>query len=204
MPDFADGAHELRRAKAALRDHLLAQRRSLLPPARSAAAAAVHATLLSLVRRIRPSTIAAYVPVGSEPGGPDLPAVLAAEARLLLPVLRPDGDLDWAAYDGTLTAGPRGLLEPPGPRLGVNAVQEATLVVVPALAVDRSGIRLGRGGGSYDRVLTRLSAGVLTVALLNDGELLDAVPAEAHDRPIGAAITPSGGLTLSPGAEWTK
>ena len=85
-------------------------------------------------------------------------------------------------------AGPRGLLQPPGPRLGVDAIRNATLVVVPALAVDRSGRRLGRGGGSYDRVLARLSAGVLTVALLNDEELLDAVPAEAHDRPVGAAL----------------
>lgn len=204
MPDFADGAHECRRAKAALRVRLLAQRKSLSPPTRDAAAAAVHATLLSLVRRIRPSTIAAYVPVGGEPGGPDLPALLAGQARLLVPVLRPDSDLDWAAFAGALVAGPRGLLQPPGPRLGVDAVRDATLVVVPALAVDRSGRRLGRGGGSYDRVLARLSAGVLTVALLNDGELLDAVPAEAHDRPVGAAITPSGGLTLSPGTEWTK
>ena len=204
MPDFADAAPELRRAKAALRDRLLAQRRSLSPAARQAAAAAVHLPLLSLVRRVGPSTIAAYVPIGAEPGGPDLPAVLSSVARLLLPVLRSDGELDWAGYDGTLVAGPRGLLQPPGPRLGVQAIRDAALVVVPALAVDRSGVRLGRGGGSYARVLARLPVGVLTVALLNDGELLDAVPAEAHDRPVGAVITPSGGLALSPGAEWTK
>jgi 5-formyltetrahydrofolate cyclo-ligase len=123
---------------------------------------------------------------------------------VLLPVLLPDGDLDWAVFAGALAAGPRGLLQPPGPRLGVDAVRNAALVVVPALAVDRSGMRLGRGGGSYDRVLARLAVDVVTVALLNDGELLDAVPAEAHDRPVRAVITPSGGLTLSPGAEWTK
>jgi 5-formyltetrahydrofolate cyclo-ligase len=204
MPDLARDAQRPRSAKAALRDRLLAQRKSLTPPVRQAAAAAVHATLLSLVRRLRPPTIAGYVPIGAEPGGPDLPLVLAPTARLLLPVLLADGDLDWAAYDGSLAAGPRGLLQPSGPRLGADAVREAALVVVPALAVDRSGMRLGRGGGSYDRVLARLSAGVLTVALLNDGELLDAVPAEAHDRPVAAAITPSGGLTLSPGVEWTN
>jgi 5-formyltetrahydrofolate cyclo-ligase len=204
MPDFAADAERSRSAKGALRDQLLAQRRSLTPSARRAAASAVHATLLSLVRGFRPTTIAAYVPVGAEPGGPDLPAVLASAGRLLLPVLLADDDLDWAAYDGSLAAGARGLLQPTGPLLGVEAVREAELVVVPALAVDRSGMRLGRGGGSYDRVLARLPAGVLTVALLNDGELLDAVPAEAHDRPVGAAITPGGGLTLSPGTEWTK
>ena len=204
MPDFAGGARRPPSPKTALRDRLLAQRKSLTPSARQAAAAAIHVTLLSLVRRMRPSTIAAYVPVGTEPGGPDLPSVLAATARVLLPVLLPDGELDWAAYDGSLAASPRGLLEPPGPRLGVDAVRNATLVVVPALAVDRSGMRLGRGGGSYDRVLARLAPGVLTVALLNDGELLDAVPAEKHDQPVRAVITPGGGLALSPGGEWTK
>jgi 5-formyltetrahydrofolate cyclo-ligase len=204
MPDFAAQAERSRSPKAALRDRLLAQRMSLTPSARRADATAVHATLLSLVRRVRPSTIAAYVPVGTEPGGPDLPALLASAARLLLPVLLADNDVDWAAYDGSWAADARGLLRPTGPRLGVDAVREATLVVVPALAVDRSGMRLGRGGGSYDRVLARLPAGVLTVALLNDGELLDAVPTEAHDRPVRAAITPSGGLTLSPGTGWTK
>jgi 5-formyltetrahydrofolate cyclo-ligase len=66
-------------------------------------------------------------------------------------------------------------------------------VVVPALAVDRRGVRLGRGGGSYDRALARLAAGATAVALLHDGELLDALPAEAHDRAVTAAVTPSGG-----------
>jgi 5-formyltetrahydrofolate cyclo-ligase len=204
MPDFAGDAQRPRSPKAALRNRLLAQRKSLTPSARQAAATAVHATLLSLVRRLRPPTIAGYVPVGTEPGGPDLPFVLAPEARLLLPVLLADGDLDWAVYDGSLAAGPRGLLQPTGPRLGTDAIRDAALVVVPALAVDRSGMRLGRGGGSYDRAIARLPTGVLTVALLNDAELLDAVPAEPHDRPVRAVITPSGGLTLSPDPEWTK
>jgi 5-formyltetrahydrofolate cyclo-ligase len=204
MPDLAGRKEIPRSPKTSLRDRLLAQRKTLSPSARQAAAVAVHTTLLSLVRRVRPSTIAAYAPIGGEPGGSDLPSVLAAIAEVLLPVVLPDGDLDWAAYRGSLVTGPRGLLQPPGPRLGVEAVRHATLVVVPALAVDRSGMRLGRGGGSYDRVLARLAADVLTVALLNDGELLDAVPAEEHDRPVWAVITPGGGLTLSAGTEWTK
>jgi 5-formyltetrahydrofolate cyclo-ligase len=123
---------------------------------------------------------------------------------VLLPVLLPDNDLDWAAYTGHLPAGPRGLLEPTGPRLGVDAVRTAGLVVVPALAVDRRGMRMGRGAGSYDRVLARLDPSVPVVALLHDGELLDEVPAEPHDRPVDAALTPSGPFTLNPTVEWTK
>jgi 5-formyltetrahydrofolate cyclo-ligase len=115
-------------------------------------------------------------------------------AKVLLPALLPGGDLDWVTYEGTLQPGPRGLLEPAGPRLGVDAVRTAQLVIVPALAVDRSGLRLGRGGGSYDRALSRLSDQV-TVALLYDDELIDSVPAEPHDRRVRAAITPAAGLT---------
>jgi 5-formyltetrahydrofolate cyclo-ligase len=209
MPDFASDAERSRSAKLALRDRLLAARRSMTASDRRSASASLQVALLALVRAEQPSTIAAYVPVGSEPGGADLPSVLASAGRLLLPVLLDDHDLDWAAYRGSLSAGPRGLLQPTGERLGVDAVREASLVVVPAVAVDRSGVRLGRGGGSYDRVLARLdrlqtAGGVMTVALLYDGELVEAVPAEPHDRTVRAAITPSGGLTLSRSSEWTK
>ena len=76
--------------------------------------------------------------------------------------------------------------------LGVQTVAEADLVLVPALAVGADGTRLGRGGGSYDRALARVPAGVPVVALLYDGELLPAVPSEPHDRRVTAVVTPSG------------
>jgi 5-formyltetrahydrofolate cyclo-ligase len=178
---------------------MLTLRRQLTPEIRMAAADRLQNHVLALVRRAAPATIAAYVPVGSEPGGPGLPDLLAAEAHLLLPVLLPDNDVDWARHTGELRAGPRGLREPAGPRLGVDAVRTAHMVIVPALAVDRAGVRLGRGGGSYDRALSRLSpagdAGPLVVALLHDWELVDEVPAESHDRPVHGVIRPATGLT---------
>jgi 5-formyltetrahydrofolate cyclo-ligase len=197
MPDFARDAEGRRAAKIALRDRLFAARRSMTASDRQSASASLQATLLALVRAQQPSTIAAYVPVGSEPGGSDLPSVLASAGRLLLPVLLDSGDLDWAAYEGSLSTGPRGLRQPTGERLGADAVREASLVIVPAVAVDRSGVRLGRGGGYYDRVLARLDRVTLTVALLYDGELVESVPAEPHDRTVQAVITPSGGLSPS-------
>jgi 5-formyltetrahydrofolate cyclo-ligase len=201
VPDFPSDAERSKVGKNALRNRLLALRALKSTPERLSAAESLQAALLSLVRAEHRSTIAAYVPVGSEPGGTDLPDVLRdalpAGGRLLLPLLLNDGDLDWAAYTGTLLRGPRGLREPVGERLGVDAIGEASLVVVPALAVSSTGVRLGRGGGSYDRALARVAATALTVALLYDGELVDVVPAEAHDRAVRATITPSGGLTLS-------
>ncbi|MEV0943603.1 5-formyltetrahydrofolate cyclo-ligase [Micromonospora wenchangensis] len=204
MPDFSDEAEAVHAAKRETRVTLLARRRALTAPRRAAAAARVQAELTALVRRLRPARMTGYVPVGAEPGGPDLPdvlrAALPAGAELLLPVLRDDLDLDWAAYagPGTLVAAGRGMREPDGPRLGRTAIVGALLVVVPAVAVDRRGLRLGRGGGSYDRALARVPATTLTVALLHDGELLPVLPAQPHDRPVGAALTPSGGLLALP------
>jgi 5-formyltetrahydrofolate cyclo-ligase len=113
--------------------------------------------------------------------------------RVLLPVLEDDGDLDWAQWDGALVPGRAGTSTPGGARLGRDAVSACAVVVVPALAVDRLGTRLGRGGGSYDRALARATG--LVVALLHDGELVEEpLPAAPHDVPVAAAATPSDGL----------
>jgi 5-formyltetrahydrofolate cyclo-ligase len=208
MSDFAREAERSRSAKVALRSHLLTARRSLPEAVRRSAEASVQASTLALVRRTQPTVCAAYVPVGTEPGGESLPAVLAELCTVLLPVLLPGGDLDWARYDGALRRSQRGLLEPSGVTLGTSAITQADLIIVPALAVSRAGMRLGRGGGSYDRALTRASAPTpasepapppaFTVALLHDGEILDEVPHEPHDRPVNAVITPTAGLTTLP------
>jgi 5-formyltetrahydrofolate cyclo-ligase len=199
MSDLTGDEEGSRAAKIALRSHLITARRALTPSDRSTLAAQLQDQILAFVRREHPSVIAAYVPVGPEPGGPDLPTALAAHARVLLPVLLPSLDLDWALFTGSLAPGPRGLQEPTGRRLGVDALTTADLVLVPALAASSAGIRMGRGGGSYDRALARLPAGPppLVLALLHEGELLETVPAEAHDRPVHGVITPRGGLTLT-------
>jgi 5-formyltetrahydrofolate cyclo-ligase len=181
--------------KAALRSRLLAVRGSV-PVGFGASSLASHA--LELPELACAGTVAAYVSVGREPGTRALlDALLARGVRVLLPVLLEDNDLDWAEYEGGSSLAPtgRGLLEPSGPRLGRDAVAGADVVLLPGLAVDRRGMRLGRGGGSYDRVLERLSAAggrAALVVLLYDSEVLERVPTEAHDRPVQAAVTPSG------------
>ena len=192
--DSPGAAERVAAQKTALRDQLLTARRrlSLLDLRTDAEAIAQHLLAAPEVRRA--ATVAAYVSVGSEPGtGPLLEALHRAGRRVILPVLQPDGDLDWAAWAGTrLLPAARGLLEPVGPRLGPEAVATADVVVVPGLAVDRSGMRIGRGGGSYDRALGRVPVGTFTCILLHDGEIVERVPADVHDRPVAAAATPSG------------
>ena len=97
----------------------------------------------------------------------------------------------------SLAPGRYGIMEPVDTRRGVDTIRTAALVIVPALAVDRrTGVRLGRGGGSYDRALARVGPNVPTVALLHDGELMEGVPAESHDCRVRYAMTPEGLTTL--------
>ncbi|MDT4987778.1 MAG: 5-formyltetrahydrofolate cyclo-ligase [Micromonosporaceae bacterium] len=180
--------------KPTSRAAVLARRRSLPPPVRAAADEAIRRVLTSVVAAIAPATVCAHAPMSGEPGGPDLPRSLAAVAgiRLLLPVLRTDNDLDWARYPADLAPGRYGLLEPTGPRLGVAAVAHADLVVAPGLAMAADGVRLGRGGGSYDRSLTRVPASALVLVALYDGEVFATLPHQPHDQFADAAATPSG------------
>ena len=120
---------------------------------------------------------------------------------MLLPLLRPDGDLDWASYEGpeSLVAGPRGLKEPGEAPRGAGAVASADVVLVPALAVDGQGNRLGRGGGSFDRALARVGPLIPVIALLYDSELVERVPVEGHDTPVRAVVRPGYGVTTCAG-----
>lgn len=171
--------------KPSLRRSGLARRAALSAAELARTEQALTAALRELV--LGAQQVAAYVSIGAEPSTARL---LALRDDVLLPVLLPDRDLDWAT--GQPRPGPHGLLEPSGPRLGVDAVGDCDLLLVPALAVDRTGTRLGRGGGSYDRALARCSG--RAVALLHDGEVLDVLPAEPHDRRVTAWVTPTGGL----------
>ncbi|NUS10713.1 MAG: 5-formyltetrahydrofolate cyclo-ligase [Streptomyces sp.] len=189
---------EIRAEKAQLRARLLRTRRGLTGEEREAAARALAGTVRGLPEYTHSSTVAAYVSMGSEPGtGPLIDALREAGTRVLLPVLLPDNDLDWAEYRGhdALLRSTRGLFEPTGPRLGPEAVTGAQAILLPGLAVDAHGVRLGRGGGSYDRALSRIErAGThpALVVVLYAHEVIDEVPAEAHDRAVDAALTPAG------------
>ena len=179
--------------KSALRRAVLSRRAALGEELRARASTAAVEALLPLVDDAADSPVAAYLAVGTEPGTAALLTALAERhVQVLLPVLLPDHDLDWASAADGIRPGPHGLLEPSGPRLGRDAVADCRIVVVPALAVDRAGHRLGRGGGSYDRALPRTRG--LVVALLHDGESVVALPAEPHDAPVDALVTPSRGL----------
>lgn len=195
-------AHDVQQEKKRLRRQGLAFRSRLRPDELRAAAVALRDVLLYVPEVNRAAVVALYVSVGTEPGtGPLLDALHRRGARVLLPVLAPDYDLDWAEYSGAenLRSGPRGLLEPTGPALGPDAIGIADAVLLPGLAVDRTGVRLGRGAGCYDRALARVAAEAFSCILLHDGEVSDQpIPHEQHDRRVASVATPSGLVRFVP------
>jgi 5-formyltetrahydrofolate cyclo-ligase len=201
--------------KTELRTRLRAARAAQSAEQRADAARALRDTVLDLPHVQMAGTIAAYHSVGNEPGTHSLLYALWKRGTyVLLPILLEDGDLDWASFEGpdSLIPGPRfpaggsrppgppRLMEPGEPPRGPAAIARADVVLVPALAVDRAGNRLGRGGGSYDRALARVSPQIPTIALLYDEELLDHLPSAAHDRPVTHAARPASGITALPGS----
>ncbi|OBJ16079.1 5-formyltetrahydrofolate cyclo-ligase [Mycobacterium colombiense] len=189
-------------SKAALRDQLLAARRHVADDVRATEARQLCERLEALESIVTSdTTICAYVPVGTEPGSIEmLDMLLRRTDRVLLPVARTAADntplpLSWGEYrPGTLTTGRWGLLEPPQPWLPSSALAQAGVVLVPALAVDRRGARLGRGRGFYDRSLGGRDPHARLIAVVRDAEVLDEVPADPHDIPMTHALTPRQGL----------
>jgi 5-formyltetrahydrofolate cyclo-ligase len=190
-------------SKAALREQLLAARSGVADALRASEAGKLNEHLEPTVSS--GSTVCAYVPVGTEPGSVQMLDMLLRRAgRVLLPVARTAGDgsglpLRWGQYrPGELIRGRWGLLEPAEPWLPESALAEAALVVVPALAVDRRGVRLGRGRGFYDRSLAGRDPRARLIAMVRDDELLDELPAEPHDVAMTHVITPRHGIIALP------
>ena len=192
--------------KQQLRARVLAARAEVAPGVHKAEARALCSHVTSVVEGT--ATVAAYVPVGSEPGSSELlDALLEACDRVLLPVARVADDdtplpLRWGEYrPGELVAAPFGLIEPPEPWLPPSAMGSAEVLLVPALAVDRHGVRLGRGAGFYDRSLHFRAPSARLVAVVRDEELVDELPVEPHDVAMTHALTPNFGLVaLSDGS----
>ncbi|MDI3314938.1 MAG: 5-formyltetrahydrofolate cyclo-ligase [Mycobacterium sp.] len=185
--------------KPALRERLLAARRLVPDDVRAREARALREHLAPLVTA--GSTVCAYVPVATEPGSIEMLELLLRRAgRVLLPVARTADDgtalaLRWGEYrPGRLVPGRFGLIEPPEPWLPASALAAAGLVLVPALAVDRRGVRLGRGRGFYDRSLGYRDPRAPLVAVVRDEEFVEELPAEPHDVRVTHVLTPARGL----------
>ncbi len=188
-------------AKRALRAELRERRQLLSQAARDAAAEGIRVQLDELVEQVGARSISCFLSIPTEPGTREFVAgAVARGIRVLLPITRVDGLLDWAVAtaDGDIAEGMFGLPEPVGEVLGPIAVNDVDLLVIPAAAVDRSGMRLGWGRGYFDKTIGSMERCPPVYAVVYDSEVLDEVPSDRHDQPVTGVVTPTQTLTLAP------
>ena len=195
MPSTAADDAALAQAKVVLRRAVQLRRESRSAAQRTADDEARLAVLDGALRPRLPRTVAAYLSAGVEPGTLQLVGWLAAHGvAILLPVLSRGREPAWAPYAGpdALQLGRHGILEPSTEPLPADGLSTAELILCPALAANRRGDRLGRGGGWYDRALAAAAPGTPVWVLLNSDEVLPAIPVQDWDRPVDALVTPDG------------
>lgn len=194
-------SNDVEHAKRALRAELRERRQLLSDTQRETAATAIGERLDALVDELGARSISCFLSATTEPGTRDfVTRAVRRGIRVLLPVTRADGLLDWAVAtdDDEVAEGLFGLPEPTGEVLGPIAVNDVDLMIVPAAAVDRSGMRMGWGRGYFDKTIGSMEKCPPVYAVIYDSEVLDELPREVHDQPVNGVVTPSQTLTLSP------
>ncbi|WP_426624890.1 5-formyltetrahydrofolate cyclo-ligase [Leifsonia sp. McL0607] len=179
--------------KRALRAELRERRQNLTSTERQAATAGITRNLIDLATDLSARAVACYLPTTIEPDTrPFVNWAVGQGVRVLLPVSREDGLLDWTSGDGeTETEGLFGMPEAVGELLGPIAINDVDLIVVPAAAVDATGMRMGWGRGYFDKTLGSMEKCPPVYAVVFDGELVNDVPRERHDQPVDGAVTPT-------------
>jgi 5-formyltetrahydrofolate cyclo-ligase len=180
-------------AKAELRRRIRAQRDALSPEWREAASTAILRRLLALPAADLTTSVLSYCPFGAEVAiGPLNQAVIARGGTLMLPRVDPVsrllGIFRVRDLDRDLVPGTWGIPEPDPGRCALLPDPSPAWVLVPGLAFDREGRRLGYGAGYYDRLLARLT-GVPRIAVAFSSQVVDQIPVDAHDLPVDILIT---------------
>lgn len=195
---MADAIDETKRA---LRADLRAGRQAMSETARQDAASSLTSQLHGLVAQHGAASVSCYLSTPSEPDTRRfVREAVERGVRVLLPVTRADGLLDWAVAtpDGETTAGLWDLLEPDGELLGPIAVNDVDLMIIPAAAVDLTGMRLGWGRGYFDKTIGSMERRPPVYAVVFDPELRDDLPRDVHDQPVTGVVTPTRTLRLHP------
>ena len=185
---------ELIAAKRALRAELRERRRIRPQLERSLATEGLTRQLIALTSTLGPRALSCYLATGDEPETRPFIAWAAERGiRVLLPVSRDDGLLDWALYDSADEGlDVIGMPVPTTEVLGPIAINDVGLIIVPAAAIDRTGMRLGWGRGYFDKSLGSMDRRPPVFAVVFDSEVVDELPRERHDQGVDGVVTPSG------------
>ncbi|MEA9986356.1 MULTISPECIES: 5-formyltetrahydrofolate cyclo-ligase [Subtercola] len=179
--------------KRALRAELRERRRTRTSTERAEATEAFTQNLIALTLENKATFVACYLSAPNEPNTrPYLNWAFENGVRTLFPITREDGLLDWAHGDGeSEVEGLFGTPEPVGELLGPIAINDVDLIIVPAAAIDVTGMRMGWGRGYFDKTLGSMKKCPPVYAVIYDDELIDAVPREVHDQPVNGIVTPT-------------
>lgn len=192
---------DIENEKRALRADLRERRQLLSDQQRETAASGLTEQLDALIAAHDARSISCFLSTSTEP---DTRAFILGAVqrgiRVLLPITRADGLLDWAVADDSdeVAEGLFGLPEPTGEVLGPIAVGDVDLMIIPAAAVDAEGTRLGWGRGYFDKTIGSMVNCPPVYAVTYDSEVLDSLPRELHDQPVTGVVTPVRTLRLSP------
>jgi 5-formyltetrahydrofolate cyclo-ligase len=187
-------------AKRRLRDAIGLQRRALSAEARAAAGAAVARYVLTSPEYRSARRVAAYAALSDEvPTEAIVGRVLESGRTLLLPRMIDSDRFEFVrvARLDALRRGHCGVLEPPADAASVELGAD-DLVLLPGVAFDRRGGRLGRGQGCYDRSLPAGDSRPVCFGLAFAFQLVDSVPQASHDREVDAVVTESGLVRMRP------
>jgi 5-formyltetrahydrofolate cyclo-ligase len=186
-------------AKQALRAEIRERRRNMSEHERVADTAAITEHLKHLVAARGVKKLSCYLATTTEPETrPFLSWAYDNGIDVLLPVTRDDGLLDWAIANDSPdeNIGLFGLPEPTGELLGPIAINDVDLILVPASAVDKKGVRMGWGRGYFDKTLGSMGKRPPVYAIVFDTEFVDSLPREVHDQPVTGVVTPSALITF--------
>lgn len=180
------------KAKAQLRVHVRALRRAITAEQRERDAALLAERLVGLPEISQAKLVLAYGANAEEVDPePALRRLRAAGVRVAYPRVAGDTlDLHEVDHYSDLVPGSFGINEPraEAPRVDASSIEA---VLVPAVAFDKEGYRVGYGGGFYDRFLDRLPPDTPRIGIAFDEQIVDAVPHEPHDRRVQVVVTPT-------------
>ena len=185
---------DIRSEKRALRAELRERRRTRTSTERVSDDAALTEQLESLTESLGVNYLAAYLSTPNEPQTRDFLGWACRKGiRVILPVSRDDGLLDWAPYDASdETEDVAGMPAPTTEILSPMTINDVGLILVPAATVDRTGMRMGWGQGYFDKTLGSMEKCPPVYAVIFDDELVDSVPSEVHDKRVNGVVTPGG------------
>ena len=191
---IGDMTDQIGTEKRALRAELRQRRRNQTSDERSTASAGLTRHLVDLATSLSARSVSAYLSTTDEPDTrPFLDWAHENGVRVLFPISRPDGLLDWAVGDGeSETRGLYDLPEPVGEVLSPMAINDVDLIIVPAACIDHDGMRMGWGRGYFDKTLGSMEKRPPVYAVVFDSEYVESVPRERHDQAVDGVVTPSG------------